>query len=314
MIGDGTDAPLDRVRVAVGPFLSTAPIHVGLDQGIFERFGLELELVALRRNMDALPSLISGRLDVGIGQPTIGVLRAIGNGARLRLVADAGHAGPGCANVALLTRPDLVHAGQLDSANRFLELTVETDRALPQAYWLDLAVRDLGLELDDLEPVNLPLPTVIEGLRAGRVDLASLSEPNLSRAVRDGDLVRWRNVADLAPGFQFSAVIFGPSLLDRRPDIGRRFLAAWLESAHGFERGPSEEHVALMAAATGEEFEVLRSACWPKRSATGRIQADGLLGYQTWALQRGLLDFEIPIDDLIDHALLPAATTGAPSR
>ena len=292
---------LDVVRVAAPPFLATLPLHVGLVEGIFERHGLQLELVPLRRNMDALPSLISGGLDVGIGQPTVGVLRAIGNGARLRLVADSGHAGPGCANVAFVTRPDVLESGRLGHRAGFAELTVETDLALPQAYWLDLAVRSLGFTLDDLDPVNLPLPTVIEGLQSGRIDLASLSEPNLTRALSGGRLATWQDVADLAPGFQFSAVLFGPSLLDRRTDVGRRFLDAWQEASHLAGETPTEDHLAAMAAATGE---VLRRACWPKRSRDGRIEPRGLLDYQSWARRRGLLATELRAEDMIDHDLL----------
>lgn len=305
---------LDVVRVAAAPFLATVPLHAGMAEGVFERYGLRLELVPLRRNMDALPSLISGGLDVGIGQPTLGVLRAIGNGARLRLVADSGHAAPGCANVAFLGRSEVLLSGRLEDPERFLELTVETDVALPQAYWLDLAVRPLGLSLEDLDPINLPLPTVIEGLRAGRIDLASLSEPNLTKALATDGLMLWRNVADLAPGFPFSAVIFGPALLDRRPDVGRRFLAAWQEASRLVGAAPKERHLSAMAAATGEQVEVLRAACWPKRSLDGRIDPRGLLRYQSWAKQRGLVDLELSVEDLVEHALLPVPRTSSVDR
>src|SRR5205807_908881 len=77
----------DLLKVAAaqrGAWESAAP-ELGQSAGIFSKHGITLDVVYTREG-EAESSVASGSSDVGIGVGTVGVLRAYGKGAPLRVI------------------------------------------------------------------------------------------------------------------------------------------------------------------------------------------------------------------------------------
>ena len=47
-----TNGEIEKITLGVMPLVDLAPLHLGIDQGIFEEHGLEVELVTARRCCD----------------------------------------------------------------------------------------------------------------------------------------------------------------------------------------------------------------------------------------------------------------------
>ena len=306
--GDGSAPALDRVRAVVLPFLTMAPFHIAAEEGYFAEQGLEVEFVRLTRNVDAIAALATGDVDVGAGQLTLNIVNTIARGARIRLVAGAGHFAPdACTFNALVTRRDLVESGVLDTATGLRDQTYEYEIVLPQGYWMSKVLAPVGLTLDDITGENIP-PTATHGaLVSGAIDVAFLSEPYLSELTSSGDGVIWRSAQEIVPDFQISSVLFGPNMLDDRPEVGERFITAFVQGMRRYNEGRTPRNLEILERGTGLRPEQLAKACLPVMSEDGRIRAEPFHGYQEWALSRELISRIVPDDELIDSRFVEYA-------
>jgi NitT/TauT family transport system substrate-binding protein len=83
------------------------PLWIALDEKIFEKYGLQVELLYIRSSTQALPALLGGSTQIIAGSAA-GALHATANGARLKIV---GSFGP--TPYFLFTSPKIKDPGQL---------------------------------------------------------------------------------------------------------------------------------------------------------------------------------------------------------
>jgi NitT/TauT family transport system substrate-binding protein len=86
----------DRVKVAIGQIDAWANQipTLGMQAGIFQKHGIELENFGTQGAGETLQAVISGSADIGIGIGTSGAMRAFVRGAPIRVIA-AAYAGTG---------------------------------------------------------------------------------------------------------------------------------------------------------------------------------------------------------------------------
>ncbi len=306
-----------RLKVLSLRFLTFAPFAIARDEGYFRAQGLDVELIPLVSSADATPSLIRGDLDVVAGVLKIADFNAIARGATLRFVADKDHFEPGaCVGSAFVARPGFLDGKGGDGPDRLKGARVATTPLHFMEYALETLLGRKGLTLDDLKLARLPGNMVAEAFGAGSLDLGQLSEPDLSRVLRSGGAVLWKGVREVLPGAQHSVVAFGPRLLGKDRDVGRRFLVAYLQGVRQYNLGKTERNLDLLAAETGVDRELLRAACWPSIRGDGKIDVASVLEFQKWAVRRGALDEVVPAERFWDPSFAVEAgrILGPPAR
>src|ERR1041385_9085010 len=79
----------DRIRVAIGQIDAWANQMptLGMQAGIFQKHGIELENFGTQGAGETLQAVISGSADIGIGIGTSGAMRAFVRGAPIRMIA-----------------------------------------------------------------------------------------------------------------------------------------------------------------------------------------------------------------------------------
>ena len=93
-------------------------------------------------------------------------------------------------------------------------------------------------------------------------------------------------------------VMYGPTLLDDRPEVGERFAVAMLQALRQYAEGKTARNLEIIAAASGLTEEQLEAACWPDLRTGGRIDPAVFDGYQQWNLERGFIDRTMTPDEL----------------
>jgi NitT/TauT family transport system substrate-binding protein len=308
---DDAPPPPDHVRAVVIPILLTAPIHIAQQEGYFADENLEVEFVRLTRNIEAIPALAQGQVDVGAGQLTIAVLNAIAGGARIRAVAGNGHlAADGCTFHGIIVQKDLMDAAESTGPEMFRGRRVELDIALPHAYWFDKVLQPAGLTLEDLEIVNVPTAATVDAFVTKAFDATAITEPRITQVLESGQAVLWNGTQDVVPDYQQNLVLFGPNLLDERPAVGERFIKALLRGIEQYNLGKTERNLEILEGAMRLSRDELTTMCWVSMHADGRMHPEGFAGYQEWAKQRGLVDRVLSTDELIDTRFLDGAGAG----
>jgi NitT/TauT family transport system substrate-binding protein len=296
------------LRVAVLPYLSFGPIFIAHDEGEFASVGLEVDLVRFGRSVEAIPALDRGDLDVAGGTLSLALFNAVARGSRVRIVADKGYVPrDGCAYSGLVARRALGAEPRL-TREGLRGLRIAADRTSYTGYYLDRMLASLGLGVDDVELVNVPDEILGDALDRGRVDLAHTTEPWLSRLLSEGHGHLWVSPKDVLPESQYAYVFFGPTLLERSPDTGYRFLEAYLRGVRRYLEGKTPRNLAILAARTGLGSEWLAAACWPGFRADGGIDPGSLGDFQRWGRSKGLLEAELPAGLLWDAGFVREAS------
>jgi NitT/TauT family transport system substrate-binding protein len=119
----------------------------------------------------------------------------------------------------------------------------------------------------------------------------------------------------IIPDFQFACLVYGPSLLEENPDLGRQFMIAYLAAVRQYNEGKSERNLEILARRTGLDRAFLLRACWPAFRADGRIRTQSIMDFQDWGMSRDFLDRPVAIEEFWDPRFVEEAQrTGSVGR
>jgi NitT/TauT family transport system substrate-binding protein len=301
------DRPL--IRVATRPYLAYAPLYIAQTRGFFESEGLDVEFVPIESASWGVSMLITGALDVLPAPVSPALFRAVEQGERVRFVAGKGWIDPnGCSILSLVSRPGVLDP-KLDPGTSRLRLVVAN--SIQITYFIDAALAGVGLGLDDerVDAFSLPAGAKFAALEGGSVDVLTLSEPALSRATRDLDVAVVASITDVLPGTQFSVLTYGPRLLDAEPDVGRRFMRAYVRGVRAYEEGKTDRNVAELAHITGLSENEIRGTCWITLREDARVTTDGFTDYMDWYTAHGWLETAPDLDQMIDDSYVDWAVS-----
>jgi len=306
-----------RLKVLYVRYLSFAPLAIAQAEGYFRDQGLEVELVPLVGSNEATPALIRGELDVVSGMVKIGDFNAIARGAVLRFVADKGHFDPGpCVPAAFVARRGFQDPKAPDDSERLRGARFAASPLSYVEYALETLLGRKGLGLADLKMARLHEQLIAEAIASGSLDIGELAEPDLSRALRSGRAVLWKPMQEILPGAQLATVSFGPSLLTRNRDAGRRFMVAYLQGVRQYNRGKTPRNLDILVEATNLDRELLKESCWQPIRGDGKINVESILDFQRWAVRRGALDAPVAPERFWDSSFIDEANKilGPPAR
>lgn len=299
-----------HLKVVSLPHLSFAPFYIAEEEGFFKEQGLQVEFVRMDVAVQAVPALIRGDLHV-MGETTIfpNYLNAIARGAKLRIVADKGYlSSTGCTYSAIVARRLLVEEGKLSTLSQFKGRRFDTGQAAIPFYFLEKLLSQAGFTTADMEAVVLPGLARFEAMERGAIDIMHATEPWLTQIQQAGYAVIWKPVQEFIPNFQHAVLLFGPTLLVEKPDIGKRFMVAYLKAVRQFNQGKTDRNLEIVSKHTGLDQGILKRCCWPAFQPNGQINVQSLVDYQSWAIRKGLLDREVLPDQFWDPSFVEYAT------
>lgn len=283
------------LRVAFTKNLTMSPLFIAREEGFFEEEDLDVELVAIESAATAIPALLRGRIDVLPGPMSPALFNAIVRGGRLRLVADKGsYDADACSHQAFVVSSAAAGRGDPVPLAR-----VGTAREPFLQFFVERVLESRGYDPDRIQLYHVPQAAEFDALMAGRLDAAMVGEPWLTRAI-DGGGVVWTYANDFLDGFQYSVVAFGPNLLDRDPDAGRRFAVAMLRAVRQYNSGKTARNIEIIHRSLGYERDHLSEICWPPMRDDGFVDGESILEFQRWAVERGDLDDLVSPEDFWD--------------
>jgi NitT/TauT family transport system substrate-binding protein len=305
LLAGNLPSPRTHLKVLYGRYVASAPLAIARAEGFFSAQGLDVELVHLTSTADAMPALVRGEIDAGGGLLKVADFNAMARGAAVRIVADMGHneSGP-CVQAALVARPAFL---EVKSPDRLRGARVSTTPLSYGEYILETFVNSKGLKLADLNLSRLPAESAVDAISEGSLDFTYLAEPYLSRALGPGRAALWTPLSEIVPDAQLAVMLFGPSLLVENREAGRRFMMAYLQGVRQYNLGKTPRNVEIISKETGLEPDYLRKICWSWIDGDGKILSDSILGFQRWAVRRGLLDAVVPTETFWDPSFLDAA-------
>lgn len=224
---DTAAGELTTVRVAALPIAETGALWAAIDEGIFEEYGLEIEVVPAQGGANAIPALLSGDIQFAIGQP-FGPIRAdqqdlgvviVGNYANSNAEGDDVNAVVALADSGITRPADL--EGKKVSVNTIGAAGDLTIRK---------AVQDDGGDPSSIEFVEVVFPDVPAQLEAGTMDAAWAPDPFRGIVLGAGGVSVVQPYQATIPGLTVLTNITTQALLDEDPELVAAYSEAMSEA------------------------------------------------------------------------------------
>lgn len=289
-----------KVNAVVQGTITDIIFRIGKEKGYFAEEGLAVHFVSMPPSgaVSAAQALANGTVDVAplpFGVNLIGLMRESG----IRIAADYSRRVRGEPTTEYhLVRKDL--AGEIRSVK---DLKGRDISMVTPAIWnYALFLREMegaGLSLSDLSAKtvsNSVLPSLFVNKK---IDAAiSVAEPLASR-------IREMGLAEVLPGSDIAKESWPITQLayskrfQEDPQAGRRFLKAVLRSIRAFYRAAPEELQALGVKTWGAPVDA-KVLAKLNMTRDGSIDKRALAAAQDYAVKKGWLKAEVPIEDLVD--------------
>jgi NitT/TauT family transport system substrate-binding protein len=226
--GNAQDAPkLDTLKVAIGQinnWENQAPT-LGQDAGIFKKHGLVLETFATAGAGETMQPIISGSADIGIGVGVAGILRAFSTGAPVRILAPAF---TGTADLYWYVRADSPIKTLADAT---ASNTIAYSTNGSSSHNIVVAfVDELGVKARPT-PTGTP-PATLTAVMSGQIDIGWAAPPIAMQEMKEGKVRLIAHGSDIPSlrGQTVRATIINADVLQKRPDVAARFMAAYRET------------------------------------------------------------------------------------
>lgn len=286
---------LTKVTMNFNPNIQYSPLVIAKDEGYFADEGIDAELVQIDAN-SALMAVSTGELDVLSGPVRSGLFNMIGRGVPLQVVADRGHSEPGhCVSEAFAAPTEMAERIKKDGGNlkgvKFALL-----RGGNTEYLIDRVLASRHLTRDDVQFAQLPQGDYATST-SRRIDaIRYMQEPTLSAALSKGLMKVVVPMEEIAPGHQFGLVAFGKRLLTDDPDLGVRFMRAYLRGIRRYNEGKTDRNVAIISKYTKFPPEVVKVACWQPVANDGIVDTDKMQPFMQWAREHGYLEADMTVE------------------
>jgi NitT/TauT family transport system substrate-binding protein len=299
--GDTALAPLDpaeKVTVAYVPIMKFATMYVAEARGLFDKYGLDVDIQPVKSGTEAIAFLSEGQVDVGGIAIVTSLWNGWNQGLDLQVFAPGGLEPFENSPTKLLVRKELADDGSVsevaDLAGRVV--AVAGGPGSGGEYLLAKALERGGLTIFDVEMVNLgnaDMPLAFEG---GSIDAGILGSPYADQVVEAGTGVSLAE--DLTPGLMTVAFVGSGQFINERPEVAERFALALMEAARMMQGDEylSDENIAAYLAFVNSTEDALRTGTPVVYDPNQVIPVDGLADVERVHRENGRTEYDEPID------------------
>lgn len=297
---------LAKVRLNVNPTLTYAPFMIAKEEKFFEDEGIDAELLRVDGN-SSLVALTTGRLDVVSGPIRSGIFNVMLRNAPLRIVADKGQLRPSDCVIEAFTAPEKI-ANRIQAAGGSVRgEKFALIRGGFTEFMVDKFLAQQKLTRKDIEFIQIPPGDSAVSATKQIEAIRYVQEPNLSNGLSKGMYRVLASAESVAPGQQHGVMIYGKRLLYDDPDLGRRFMRAYLRGVRRYNEGKTKRNIEIIALHTKLPAEIIERSCWLPIANDGHIEMKSMNALLDWSLAQGYLDAPVRLEKWWDPRFIDAA-------
>jgi NitT/TauT family transport system substrate-binding protein len=312
-------ADLDEVKVATPLAISDAPIIVAEHKGYCREQGIKTVMTSMQTGAYMVAPLGAGQLDMGAGATSAGLFNSATRGIGIKVVADKGSNLPGYAYVSLLVRKELVDSGKFKTLKDLKGLRVaEPGKGSSTGSTVNQALVSVGLHYDDVTHVpNMGFPEMLTAMENGAIDAAPVPEPFNTFGREKNIGVRF-SADEFYPRQTIAVLLYGPHFIDKRADVARRYMLAYLKGVRFYNgamkdgkfAGPNaDELIALLVEHTRYKDaalyrKVVPNGCDPDGHVDRPSMEKDLAFYRA---QKFVDNETVGVADVVDDSFVDAA-------
>lgn len=219
------------LNVAVLPIAHTAPVQIAIDEGIFEKHGLEVEVSQVTTGSAAVPSVMNGSVDISYGNlPS--TIQAGAEGLPIVSIATSDGAATEAESDTnwVMVRSD----SGIESAEDLSGKTIAVNALNGLVHLITQeSINVLGGDSASVEFVEIPFPEMLAALEGKRVDAISTTEPFRTiglQAPENVELIPVGSIGGTRPGLILDTYFTSEQFLQENEEAVSRFRDAIYEA------------------------------------------------------------------------------------
>ncbi len=224
-------SPRERVVVGYVPIMKFATLYVANTRGIFEKYGLDVEVQSVRSGTEIIAFLTQGQIDVGGIAIVASTWNAWNRGLDVRIIAPGALEPRTGSPTKMLVRSDLWESGEVRSVAdlRGRRVAMAGGPGSGGEYLASKALERGDLTIRDVQALNIGNPDMPAAFAGGSIDAAILGSPFADQVLSTDDAVVLEE--DLTPEAMTVTFVGSGRFVNERPEVARRFVLALMEAA-----------------------------------------------------------------------------------
>ena len=290
----GGNSTADSIRVGVLRTADSLPIYVGEKTGLFEKYGVNVELVEFSSASNQSKAIEGGAID---GMMTDMVVQnlLIKGGTDLRAVATALGENVAEGKFLIVSSPN----SGIESIEDVEGKKIGISEGTMMEYLVDSYWSELGLDINKIEKVNIPsLSLRFETLNADEIDLAILPDPMGDLAIAGGckEIV---NDTTLKNNYSVTVIAFTKKFTDENESVVRKFMEGYNAAVDRINEHNDEDlelihYVANVPEALQGTWQIPH---YPKNSVPTQEEVENIT---KWMVEKNLLNKTVDYDQVVD--------------
>lgn len=291
-------APLDpaqKVKVAYVPIMKFATMYVAEQRGLFDKYGLDVDLERVKSGTEAIAFLTQGSVDVGGIAIVTSLWSGWNKGLDIRVIA------PGALEPMEDSPTKLLVRTGVEGVNSAADLAgkrvaVAGGPGSGGEYLLSKGLERGGLTIRDVEVMNVANPDMPLAFENGSVDAALAGSPFADQIINSG---HGRVLeSDLTPGLMTVAFVGSGKLVNDRPEVAERFVLALTEAARMMQGDDylAQENLDAYLTFTNSTEEALRTGRPVIYDPEMKIPVAGLADMERVHRENGRTEYSNPLD------------------
>jgi NitT/TauT family transport system substrate-binding protein len=306
-----TTSPAGTVlKVGIVGGAGANPLFLAQGRGYYQQQGVTVQFVTVASGAELLPLMASDQLDAGLASPAAALFNAIGQGVKLKAVADAGRQDTGAWWGGVVARPELLENGSLKTPTDLKGKNVAVTGPGVGTYLNVVRLLETNSMTEkDVNLTYLNFGDMLSALGTGKVDAADLVEPGITLGEAKGVLKRWISNAEISPGEQEAVVMITPKLA-ANTDVANRFMLAYVQAVHDYRAafGPERTNQDAMVQAMlplmpdGYTADLLKALSPVALDPDGLVNGPSLKAEQDWYADHGFVKTPVNTDEVVDNS------------
>jgi NitT/TauT family transport system substrate-binding protein len=312
--GVGTANAADLIRLGEGAFITGGGFFVARSKGYFAKMGIELQTKSYSDGALAVPSLISGEIDITGTTANAALFNSIAKGAPVVMILDHGNNKPGRAYTAMNVTQELYDSGVKSIADfaklKGKKIGLGATGSINQ-YTIAKALQKAGLDprTDVKWITNVPQPDLMKMLGQKEVDATDLAYQFAYFAEKN----KWGPIVavddEIDPEGSISVIAARKDFIKNKRDVLVRFAMAYLQGVKEFNAAADapDKHpdiVEILAKNTflkKPELVLAIAPHWSYTNEDGVPNVKGIMAMQDyWADYFHFVEKKVPEAQLFD--------------
>lgn len=272
---DGITQTPATLQVGIIPSPDAAVMYLGVEQGFFSKYGIELVFNAAQGGAAIVPPVISGQWQLGFSN-VVSIMQAVENDQPLVILAPSGSTwgeeGKGINKLYVRGDSGITSAKQLEGKT----VAVNTLGNLLQTE-AEISIDAAGGDVTNVDFVEVPPPSGVAALIEGQVDAAMCNEPFCMQMEAQGAVLLDDSSLTLAPGEAVATAAWFTTQqqIDADPQLFANLQAALNESNAYATANPDQTRKKMLEVVTTLDpkvAEVMLLNNWPASFADASLE------------------------------------------